>query len=79
MFEVTILFTAFSLVGAYYASTHLFPGRAPRVMDLRATDDRFIIAIAAQQNVEHNIIDGLLKDAGALEVKYNERKYVSYE
>ncbi|RZK34302.1 MAG: DUF3341 domain-containing protein, partial [Pedobacter sp.] len=22
---------------------------------------------------------GLLKDAGALEVKYNERKYISYE
>lgn len=79
MFELTVLFCAFSLVGSYYASTHLFPGRAPRVMDLRATDDRFIIAIDAQQNVEHSKIDGLLKDAGALEVKHNERKYISYE
>jgi len=79
MFELTILFCAFGLVGSYYASTHLFPGRAPRVMDLRATDDRFVIAIDAHQNAEHSKIDSLLKDAGALEVKYNERKYVSYE
>jgi hypothetical protein len=49
------------------------------VMDLRATDDRFIIAIDAAQNPEHSKIDNLLKEAGALEIKYNERKYVSYE
>jgi len=79
MFEVTILFCAFGLVGSYYASTHLFPGRAPRVMDLRATDDRFIIAVDAQENADHSKIDGLLKEAGAIEVKHNERKYISYE
>lgn len=79
MFEVTILFCAFGLVGAYYASTHLFPGRSPRVMDLRATNDRFIIAVDAKQNAEHSKIDGLLKEAGAIEVKHNERKYISYE
>ncbi|MBB6502676.1 DUF3341 domain-containing protein [Pedobacter cryoconitis] len=79
MFEVTILFCAFGLVGSYYASTHLFPGRAPRVMDLRATDDRFIIAVDAKENADHSKIDGLLKEAGAIEVKHNERKYISYE
>ena len=79
MFEVTILFCAFGLVGSYYASTHLFPGRAPRVMDLRATDDRFIMAVDAQENGDHSKIDGLLKEAGAIEVKHNERKYISYE
>ena len=78
-FELTILFCAFGLVLSYYASTHLFPGRAPRVMDLKATNDRFIVAIDAKKNKEHNKIDQLLKGAGALEVKYNERKYVSYE
>lgn len=79
MFELTILFTAFGLVLSYYASTHLFPGRAPRVMDLRATDDRFIIAVDAKENAEHSKIDELLKEAGAIEVKHNERKYISYE
>ena len=74
-----LLCSAFGLVGAYYASTHLFPGRSPRVMDLRATNDRFIIAVDAKQNAEHSKIDGLLKEAGAIEVKHNERKYISYE
>jgi len=48
-------------------------------MDLRATDDRFIIAIDAKENTDHSFIDNLLREAGAVEVKYNERKYVSYE
>ena len=79
IFELTVLFCAFGMVLTYYASTHLFPGRAPRVMDLRASDDRFVVAIDAAENTAHDVIEGLLKNAGALEVKYNERKYVSYE
>jgi hypothetical protein len=79
VFEWTILFTAFGMVATFFYSTHLFPGRAPRVMDLRATDDRFVIAINAKGNVPHDDITKLLKDAGAVEVKHNDRKYVSYE
>jgi hypothetical protein len=79
MFEWTILFTAFGMTITYFAATHLFPGRAPRVMDLRATDDRFIIAVDAKGNIPHDDITNLLKQAGAVEVKHNERKYVSYE
>ncbi len=78
-FECTILITALGMVATFFYRNHLFPGRAPRVMDLRATDDRFIIAVDAQDNVNHAEIETLLKEAGAVEVKYNERKYVSYE
>jgi len=78
-FEVTILLCALGMVATFFYRNHLFPGRAPRVMDLRATDDRFIIAIDAHENSDHALIDSLLKEAGAVEVKYNERKYVSYE
>jgi hypothetical protein len=78
-FEWTILFTAFGMTFTFFAATHLFPGRAPRVMDLRATDDRFIIAVNAKGNVPHEDITNLLKEAGAVEVKHNDRKYVSYE
>ena len=78
-FEVTILLCALGMVATFFFRNHLFPGRAPRVMDLRATDDRFIIAIDARDNADHALIDSLLKEAGAVEVKYNERKYVSYE
>ncbi|MDB5126810.1 DUF3341 domain-containing protein [Mucilaginibacter sp.] len=79
MFEWTILFTAFGMTITFFAATHLFPGRAPRVMDLRATDDRFVIAVNAKGNIPHEDITNLLKQAGAVEVKHNERKYVSYE
>jgi len=78
-FEWTILFTAFGMTLTFFAATHLFPGRAPRVMDLRATDDRFVIAVNAKGNIPHDDITNLLKEAGAVEVKHNDRKYVSYE
>ncbi|MBP3943131.1 DUF3341 domain-containing protein [Sphingobacteriaceae bacterium WQ 2009] len=78
-FEVTILICALGMVATFFYRNHLFPGRTPRVMDLRATDDRFVIAIDAKENTDHALIDGLLKEAGAVEVKYNDRKYVSYE
>ncbi len=79
MFELTVLFCAFGMVGTFFFASHLFPGRAPRVVDLRATDDRFVLAIDASSNTDHNKIDSLLKDAGAVEIKHNDRKYVSYE
>ena len=78
-FEVTILICALGMVATFFYRNHLFPGRAPRVMDIRATDDRFIVAIDAKENTDHAFIDTLLEEAGAVEVKYNERKYVSYE
>ena len=78
-FEVTILLCALGMVATFFYRNHLFPGRAPRVMDLRATNDRFIIAIDAKENQDHEKIESLLREAGAVEVKYNERKYVSYE
>lgn len=79
MFELTVLFCAYGMGIAFFFRTHLFPGRAPRVMDLRATDDRFIIAVDANENADHDRINALLKDAGAVEIKHNERRYVSYE
>lgn len=78
-FELTVLICALGMVATFLFRTHLFPGRAPRVMDLRASDDRFILAIDAQDNTDHEKIDNLLKEAGAIDVLHNERKYVSYE
>lgn len=77
-FEWTVLFCAFGMVAAFFFRNHLFPGRAPRVMDLRATADRFVIAIDAKAG-DNTKIDSLLKEAGAIEVKHNDRKYLSYE
>lgn len=78
-FELTVLFAAYGMMFTFFYANHFFPGRAPRVMDLRATNDRFVIAIDARQNPYPDKIENLLKEAGAVEVKHNERKYVSYE
>ncbi len=78
MFELTVLFCAFGMVFTFFYANHLFPGSAPRVMDLRATDDRFVIAIDAKTN-DINSVDAILKEAGAVEIKHNERKYISYD
>ncbi len=77
-FEWTVLFCAFGMVAAFFVRNHLFPGRAPRVMEFRATADRFVIAIDAKSG-DNEKIDSLLKEAGAIEVKHNDRKYLSYE
>ncbi|QEM13985.1 MULTISPECIES: DUF3341 domain-containing protein [Mucilaginibacter] len=78
-FEWTVLWTSFGMTFTFFFASHLFPGRTPRVMDLRATDDKFVIAINAKGNIPHEDITNLLKEAGATEVKHNDRKYVSYE
>jgi hypothetical protein len=78
-FEWSVLFASFGMAFTFFYATHLFPGRAPRVMDLRATNDRFVIAIDAKTDVPHDDITNILKEAGAVEIKHNDRKYVSYE
>ncbi|WP_017257040.1 DUF3341 domain-containing protein [Pedobacter arcticus] len=78
-FELTVLFCALGMVAAFFYATHLFPGRAPRVMELRASDDRFVIAIDASTVTDSTQVDSLLKEAGAVEIKHNDRKYISYE
>jgi len=79
MFELTVLLGAYGMVFTFFFKNHLFPGRTPRVMDLRATNDRFVIAIDARTNPYPDKINSLLKEAGAIEILHNDRKYVSYE
>jgi hypothetical protein len=67
------------MVGAFFFRNHLFPGRSPRVMELRASADRFVIAIDANKGFDSEKVDSLLKEAGAIEIKHNDRKYLSYE
>src|SRR6201986_154320 len=68
-FEWSVLFAAFGMTFTFFYATHLFPVRAPRVMDLRATNDRFVIAIDAKGDIPHEQITNLLKEAGAVEIK----------
>src|SRR3569833_1625943 len=74
-FEWTVLFTAFGMTITFFFATHLFPGRTPRTMELRATDDRKKNTNETTGNNPHEDITNILKEAGAVEIKHNDRKY----
>ncbi len=68
-FEGTVLFTAFGLVITFCASNNLYPGNKVEPLDLRITDDKFVMAINVDKNkVSAADIKKALKDSGAIEV-----------
>ncbi|CAM4158241.1 DUF3341 domain-containing protein [Cytophagaceae bacterium 50C-KIRBA] len=69
-FEGTVLFTAFGLVITFCISNNLYPGNQPDLLDIRITDDKFVMAINVDKNkkVSADDIKKALKDSGAIEV-----------
>ena len=68
-FEGTVLFTAFGLVTTFCVSNNLYPGNKAEPLDLRITDDKFVMAINVDKNkVSTADIKKALKDSGAIEV-----------
>jgi hypothetical protein len=68
-FEGTVLFTAFGLVTTFCISNDLYPGKKPEILDIRITDDRFVMAINVDKNKKSAAdIEKALKDSGAVEV-----------
>lgn len=69
-FELTVLLAAFGMVGTFLVSSDLKPWKDPKLLDIRITDDKHIMAIDLGRNkaVEVTTINALLKDSGAVEV-----------
>lgn len=69
-FEMTVLLAAFGMVGVFMISSNLKPWAQPRIFDLRATDDKHIMAIDIANNsaLEVEKIKEILKSSGATEV-----------
>ena len=68
-FEGTVLFTAFGLVTTFCISNDLYPGNQVEPLDLRITDDKFVMAINVDKNkVSAADIKKALKESGAIEV-----------
>ncbi len=73
VFEMTVLLSAFGMVGTFLVISDLKPWAKPHMFDLRSTDDKHIMAIELEKNkLEKNKISRLLKSSGASEV--NEEK-----
>jgi hypothetical protein len=69
-FELTVLLSAFGMVGVFLITSNLKPWGQPRIFDLRITDDKHVMAIDLANNAglgEAKITD-FLKNSGASEV-----------
>ncbi|MCU0422771.1 MAG: DUF3341 domain-containing protein [Bacteroidia bacterium] len=73
-FELSILFTAFGMVGCFFIVNRMFWGRNTDIMDLRVTDDRFVIAVNIHEGqTDVSELSSLFVKGGALEVREREK------
>lgn len=66
-FELGILFTAFGMVACFFIVNRMFWGRNTNIMDIRVTDDRFVVAVNVHNNASD--IKNVLISNGAIEVR----------
>ena len=70
-FELTVLISAFGMVGTFFVVSNLKPWGKPKLFDIRSTDDKHVIAIdlASNKSLNAGQIESILKSSGASEVK----------
>jgi len=62
------------MVGTFLLSNDLYPGKNPKMFDIRSTDDKFIMAVDLSSNsMSADDISNVLKENGAAEV--NEKQF----
>lgn len=68
-FELTVLLAAFGMVGTFLVISNLKPWSKPVQFDIRATDDKHVMAIDLGKNkIEKSAIIDVLKASGASEI-----------
>ncbi len=68
-FELTVLLSAFGMVGTFFIASNLKPWGKPKLFDIRITDDKHIMAIDLSKNpLSVDAIRKSLQDSGASEV-----------
>jgi hypothetical protein len=84
-FELTVLFTAFGMVGTFFLISKLFPWKNPNIMDSRVTDDVFVVALD-KAKLGDNLAkaEAIFNETGAFEIAEKEVNdpyldvYISY-
>ena len=73
-FEMTVLLAAFGMVGTFLVVSDLKPWKDPKMLDLRITDDKHVMAIdlGSNKTVNSDEINSILKDSGAVEINDKE-------
>jgi hypothetical protein len=73
-FELTVLLSALGMVGTFMVISDLKPYKKIRLMDVRITDDKHVIAIDMAANaMGRDLIKSVLKESGAEEI--NEKNF----
>ena len=68
-FELGILFTAFGMVACFFIVNKMFWGRNTDVIDLRVTDDLFVIAVNINGKTDIKALEQVFVSGGAIEVR----------
>ncbi|MGI4739430.1 MAG: DUF3341 domain-containing protein [Janthinobacterium lividum] len=72
-FELTVFFTCHGMVITFYTISKLYPRFKTPVLDVRSTDDKFIMAIELDENSSQMPkLTQLLRENGASEVNHKE-------
>lgn len=73
-FEMTVLLSAFGMVGTFFVASNLKPWGKPNLLDSRCTDDKHVLAVDLDANhVSELDIKKVLNDTGATEVNNKSR------
>ncbi|MDA0196160.1 MAG: DUF3341 domain-containing protein [Bacteroidetes bacterium] len=73
-FEMTVLLSAFGMVGTFLVASNLKPWGKPNLLDIRITDDKHVVAVDLDANhVSEADIKKVLKESGAQEVNNKTR------
>jgi hypothetical protein len=73
IFELTILFTAFGMVGMFFTRQRMVHGIKEDILDIRQTDDKLVLAIdnGQDQPMSAQEIRSMIESEGAIEVREN--------
>lgn len=68
-FELTVLLSAFGMVGTFFVVSNLKPYGTPKIFDSRSTDDKHVMAIdLAKNKITADEISSIISATGASEV-----------
>ncbi|MCC2547050.1 DUF3341 domain-containing protein [Hymenobacter sp. BT175] len=71
-FELTVFFCCHGMVITFYTISGLYPRWRTPVLDVRSTDDKFVVAIELNEKSDLNGLTKLLRENGASEVNEKE-------
>lgn len=71
-FELTVLFAAHGLVITFFIVGNYWPGKRARLLDIRQTDDVFIIAIDKDKVSDESFVKAVFTDTGAYDISETE-------